>query len=111
MKIYLKDLQDQKIQKLIINSLEQALYQAVVLINGEEYIVWETKETTLLRRNLMELRKLFAVFDISEVVLRQESPYDEMIGMPKNHESNRLEVPLGKNPYALPKWLNSRSLN
>ena len=102
MKLLLNNLSSYKIQKLIINSLEQALYQAIVVIDGEERIVWENDKKVLLSRNLMQLRELFETFDIPETVLRHESPYDEMIGFPVNRgSSNRMEVQLGKNPYII----------
>ncbi|WP_086933845.1 DUF6482 family protein [Agarilytica rhodophyticola] len=105
MKILLSDLASQDIQKLVINSLEQALYQAIVVINDEEHVVWESADKVLMSRNLMQLRQKFEKLEITEIFLRHESPYDEMIGLPASQESNRLEVPLGKNPYAQPNWL------
>ena len=101
MKLLFNNLSSCSIQKLIINSLEQALYQAIVMIDGKEHIVWESDRKVLLSRNLMELRELFKTLDIPETVLRHESPYDEMIGLPVNRHSNRMEVPLGKNPYLI----------
>ncbi|MCF2908500.1 DUF6482 family protein [Pseudoalteromonas sp. DL2-H2.2] len=106
MKLFYKDLAAKKIDKLIINSLDQALYQAIVIINGAEHIVWKDEKTTLLTRNLTEMREHFEQFDINEIVLRHESAYDEMIGSEPKKNSNRLEIPLGKNPYALPKHLH-----
>ncbi len=105
MKILLSDLAARKIQKLVINSLEQALYSAAVVIDGKEYVVWENEKKALTSRNLTQLRGLFEPLDIPEAFLRHESPYDEMIGMPSSQGSNRMEVPLGKNPYAMPDWL------
>lgn len=105
MKILLSDLPSHTIDKLVFNSLEQALYQAIVVIDGQEHIVWESEKKVLLSRNLMQIRELFAKLQIKERVLRHESPYDEMVGMPGNKEDNRMEVPLGKNPYSVPKWL------
>lgn len=106
MKIYLTDLQEKKVQKLIINSLEQALYQAIVVIDDTEHIVWEKEKVTLIRRNLTGLRQIFEPFNVPLTVLRHESIYDEMIGMDSNAINNRLEVPLGNNPYSEPKWLH-----
>ncbi|QPB84287.1 hypothetical protein CWC22_015370 [Pseudoalteromonas rubra] len=106
MKVFYRDLAAKKIDKLVINSLDQALYQAIVIINGEEHIVWQNEKTTLLTRNLTEMREYFEQFDIHEIALRHESAYDEMIGSEPKKNSNRLEVPLGKSPYALPKHLH-----
>lgn len=106
MKIFYKQLNKYKVDKLIIRCLEQALYQAVVVIEGEEHIVWDTPNKTLLSRNLIQLREKFEHFDIQEYVLRHESAYDEMIGLPTDNQhrrdNNRMEVPLAKNPYFTP---------
>ena len=99
MKLLFNKLSSCSIQRLIINSLEQALYQAIVVIDDKEHIVWGSDKKVLLSRNLMELRELFETLDIPETVLRHDSPYDEMIGLPVNRDGNRMEVPLGKNPY------------
>ena len=106
MKVLIKDIANYDIQKLVISSLEQALYQAIVIVDGEEHVVWETEKKCLRSRNLMQIRECFEGLEIPETVLRQESAYDEMIGQPSRDASNRLEVPLGKNPYAIPKGLH-----
>jgi len=41
------------------------------------------------------MRERFETLAIPEAVLRQESPYDEMVGQATKYHSNRLEVPLG----------------
>ncbi len=105
-KILFKNLSKYNIQKLVICSLEQALYQVLVVIDGTERLVWDNKDRCLRSRNLMELRESLEHLNIPESVLRHESPYDEMVGMAEKTHSNRLEVPLGKNPYSVPKWLN-----
>ncbi|NTS76224.1 hypothetical protein HR060_05025 [Catenovulum sp. SM1970] len=106
MKLFYKDLANKRIDKLVINSLEQALYQAIVVIDGTEHVVWDTDKKTLLTRNLTQMREYFETYDIIEVVLRHESPYDEMVGQAPKESSNRLEVPLSKSPYAVLKHLH-----
>ncbi|MBO9489462.1 hypothetical protein J7384_03710 [Endozoicomonas sp. G2_1] len=106
MKIYYKNLASTKIEKLIINSLEQALYQALVVIDGQEHVVWQSEQKTLITRNLTKMREYFEKMNINEIVLRHESPYDEMVGQPIKNNSNRLEVPLAKNPYSVLKNLH-----
>jgi len=101
MKITIKDLSSHTVQKLVISSLEQALYQAIVIIDREEHVVWSESGKTLTTRNLIKMRELFEGVDVPEIVLRQESTYDEMIGLERNASGNRLEVPLGKNLYPL----------
>ena len=101
MKIFYSALNDYTVQKLIISSLEQSLYQAIVVVDGTEHVVWKNAQKTLSTRSLVEMRELFEALDIPEVVLRHESPYDEMIGHTPNIRGNRLEVPLGKRVYSL----------
>ena len=105
MKYLFSELEFHSIDKLVIKSLELALYQAAVVIGGEEHLVWETPNRVLRTRNLVEMREKFQKLKIQHTVLRHESAYDEMIGQPKG-DDNRMEVPLGGNPYAVPKWLN-----
>ncbi|MAG76269.1 MAG: hypothetical protein CL811_05860 [Colwelliaceae bacterium] len=106
MKLLYKQLSTMRIEKLIINSLEQALYQAIVVIDGDEHVVWQSEEKTLTTRNLTKMREHFEKLDVVEIVLRHESAYDEMVGQPTKNGNNRLEVPLRKNPYAVLKHLH-----
>ena len=99
MKVLFNNLSNYKIQKLAIISIEQALYQASVVIEDEEHLVWENDKAILRSRNLISLRQLFEKLEVDEVVLRQESAYDEMIGQPSKDSNNRMEVPLGKQVY------------
>ena len=106
MKLLYKQLSTMRIDKLIINSLEQALYQAIVVVDDVEHVVWQSDEKTLTTRNLTKMREHFEKLDIAEIVLRHESAYDEMVGQPTKNGNNRLEVPLRKNPYAVLKHLH-----
>lgn len=106
MKIFLRDIASYKVEKIIINSLEQALYQTMVVVDGEELVLWVNNDKTLISRNLTKLREQIEIIGVDDIVLRHESPYDEMIGQPIRLGSNRLEVKLGKNPYAQASWLN-----
>lgn len=106
MKLLYKQLSTIRIEKLIINSLEQALYQAIVVVDDVEHVVWQSDEKTLTTRNLTKMREHFEKLDIAEIVLRHESAYDEMVGQPTKNGNNRLEVPLRKNPYAVLKHLH-----
>lgn len=105
MKIYLSDIASHTVDRIIINSLEQALYQVMVVVDGEEHVVWVNDQKTLIHRNLTKLREQIEHIKVDDIVLRHESPYDEMIGQPVRAGSNRLEVKLGKNPYAQASWL------
>ena len=106
MKILFANLSQYAIQKIIICSIDQALYQVMVVIDGEERLVWKTEKVRLCSRNLMELREKLMHLAVPALYLLHESAYDEMIGLQANQYGNRLEVPLGKDPYAKPEWLN-----
>ncbi|MBX2857575.1 MAG: hypothetical protein KTR17_02845 [Cellvibrionaceae bacterium] len=103
MKILFDDLSSFRIQKLIFNSIDQALYQVIVVIDDTEHVVWENEKKTLISRNLMQLREKCEILDVTDKVLRHESAYDEMIGLSSNGATNRMEVPLSNNLYSEPK--------
>ena len=106
MKILFDDLSLYSIQKLIFNSIDQALYQVIVVIDDTEHVVWESEKRTLMSRNLMQLREKCEILNVRDKVLRHESAYDEMIGLPTKIASNRMEVPLAGNPYPEPKSIH-----
>ncbi|MCY7295893.1 DUF6482 family protein [Alteromonas sp. a30] len=99
MKLLFSDLPKYTIQKLVINSIDQAIYQAIVVIDNHEHVVWENSENVLRARSVMALRESFEPLGIDNIVLRHESAYDEMVGQPPKTANNRLEVPLGKTLY------------
>ena len=98
MKILFDDISSYQVEKLVINSLQNALYQAMVVIDQEEHVVWEDKNKALVTRNLVKMRERFQNMTFPETVLRQESAYDEMVGLDTRSASNRMEIPLGKTP-------------
>lgn len=95
MKILFSELEQLSVDLLIINSLDQSLYQALVKIDGIEHPVWENSTTPLSYRSLTAIRKRFSELAIHKTLLRQDSSYDEMIGQPGSANHNRLQVPLG----------------
>ena len=88
------------IHKVIIQSLDLALYRLQVEHNGESFWVVEN-DSYLKRHSLMEMRELMSPLSIQSLVLRHESAYDEMIGQPVR-DSNQLEIPLSQDLYAIP---------
>lgn len=82
------------IDKLIIHSLDLCLYQASVIIEGDEYFVCHDNGNFLRSHSLIDIQKYCKNLKAKEAVLRQESAYDEMIGASSKRESNALEVPL-----------------
>ena len=95
MKISMKKLQDiQPIEKVIVHSLDCALYQASVLSGGCEKFVTDKDGKLLRSRSVLEMQAHFKGLDVQAMVLRQASAYDEMVGQPLRTEDNVLEVPL-----------------
>ena len=85
------------IEKVIVLSIDLALYQVSILINGEEQLLSDSKGKPLRARNTLEIEALFEGYNVKDMVLRHESAYDEMVNQPVRRGSNRMEVPLGRN--------------
>lgn len=85
------------IEKVIIVSLDLALYQVNVLVDEQELLVSDKKGKPLRARNTLEIEALFEGYNVKDMVLRHESAYDEMVNQPTRQGSNRMEVPLGRN--------------
>lgn len=103
MSIKLTDLQlFDYIDKVILHSHDQSLYLVSVVIDGEEHYVKDNKGNFLKSFNKLGLQAKFAKLKFGEMVLRHQSPYDEMIGLPQNAADNTLEVKLGGESYAAP---------
>ena len=83
------------IDKVIVESLEQALYRLVIELQGQQYYVMETATKSLTRRSIIDIQSVLSNFTIAEMFLRHQSPYDEMIGHEVSVGHNELLVPLG----------------
>ncbi len=79
---------------VVIRSLDQALYQATVVLEEGERLLLDSKLRPLRFHSLQAMREALAPLDIGSLTLRQQSAYDEMIGQPLRDGSNVLEVPL-----------------
>lgn len=79
---------------VIIHSLDQALYQVTVSIDGEIYLLTEGSGSILRRHSLQQVRELLREMPVESIKLRHQSAYDEMIGQPVRTEDNTLEVSL-----------------
>lgn len=99
-KVFYKDLSKFKIQKIVICSLDQSLYQALMVNDDTEQLIWVSNSKPLKTRSLMKMQELFEGLDVDELVLRQESAYDEMVGLDVK-VSNRMEVRLSKKLYKI----------
>ncbi|QFU06223.1 hypothetical protein FIU82_14635 [Pseudoalteromonas sp. THAF3] len=89
----------QPIQKVVIHSLDMALYQVSVVINNIEYYVKDPRGEILKAISPLHIQKLFDDIAYHAMVLRHSSAYDEMCGQPTRQQDNTLEVPYGKNGY------------
>ena len=86
--------QFESIDKVIIESLEQALYRVVIEIDGQEYYVMEKKGRAFTRHSIVAIQEQLQLLVIKEMYLQHSSPYDEMIGLEVNKGGNTLLVPL-----------------
>lgn len=84
------------VDKIIYHSLDLALYNVSVVIDGKEYMVTDEKGQRLKSHNFVALQKQLKNVKAEVQVMRQSSAYDEMIGGPTK-VNNELEVPLGDN--------------
>ena len=85
--------------RVVVHSLDQALYQVTVIIDGREHLLTENDGTTFRRHSLSEVREVLQLLPVESVSLRQTSAYDEMIGQPPRAGDNALEVPLSLDLY------------
>ncbi len=88
------------IEKVILHCHDQSLYLVSVIIDGKEEYVTDGKGNFLKSFNKLELQTRFSDMFVGEMLLRQKSPYDEMIGMPPSDTDNTLEVRIGGEAYA-----------
>ena len=96
MTISLKTLQQQsEIEKVIIHSLDCALYQVSAVIEGQELYLTDRQGTLLRSHNKLSRQAWFEGLPVRQMVLRQQSAYDEMVGQPLRQEDNFMEVPIG----------------
>lgn len=98
--MYLKELNTcYRLDRVIVESLEQALYRVTMELNGQRYFLVDDTGKNLTKRSKLEILVLFKSIAIDELYLKHDSPYDEMIGLQEGDHDNELLVPLG-NYYA-----------
>ena len=83
-----------QIDKVTIHSLDLCLYQVSILYRGEEHYITDSGGKLLRSHNLVSMQALFEGLRVKQMVLRQQSAYDEMVGQPLRQGSNAIEVPL-----------------
>jgi hypothetical protein len=86
----------------VIRSLDQALYQVTLVVDGRERLLTEDNGRVFRRHSLLEVREALQALPLDSAVLRQDSAYDEMIGQPGRERDNTLEVPLSLELYQAP---------
>jgi hypothetical protein len=79
---------------VVIHSLDQALYQATVVLEEGERLLLGSDLRPLRFHSLQAMREALAPLRVGKLTLRQQSAYDEMIGQPLREGSNVMEVPL-----------------
>jgi len=89
------------IEKIVIHSLDTMLYQASVMIDGTEQYVTDDSDRLLRSYNLLGMQVQFEGMPCDCMVLRHQSPYDEMVGQPVRAGTNALEVPVGNMDLAM----------
>ena len=100
MTITLSDLQKQRfVDKVIIHSHDLSLYLLSVEIEGEEHYVTDHKGRIVRSFNKLELQGHFSAMRVGRMVLRQQSPYDEMVGLNCAATDNTMEVLIGGEAY------------
>ena len=86
----------------IIHSLDQALYQVTVVVDGRERLLVDETGRPLRRHSLNAMREVLQTLPVASLVLRQRSAYDEMIGQPPREGDNLMELPLTLEDYPPP---------
>lgn len=87
------------IDKVIFNSIDVSLYQLSIELNGQEFFITDNQGNYVRAFNFLELQKLFRGLPYNKMVIRHNSPYDEMIGLTEDLPPGRntLEVEVKDN--------------
>lgn len=93
--------QMQPLDKVIIHSLDLALYQASVISQSQEFYLADEQGRLIRSRCTLDMQGHFRGLEFKQMVLRHQSAYDEMLGMPERTDSNALEVPLAMSELAV----------
>ena len=83
----------------IVHSLQHALYQVTVIVDGQECLLTENDGKTFRRHSLSAVREALQVLPLASLTLKQRSAYDAMIGQPIREGENALEVSLALESY------------
>ena len=83
----------------VVQSLDQALYQVLVVSDGQECLLTENDGKIFCRNSLSAVREALQLLPLASLSLRHQSAYDEMVGQPSREQDNTLEVPLSLDLY------------
>ncbi|MFP8966297.1 DUF6482 family protein [Pokkaliibacter sp. CJK22405] len=86
-------LQADRPEKLRVQSLENSLYLVEVWLGNDWARLVDEKGATCCFRSQTDAKRPFRGMGVREVVLRQQSAYDEMVGLPTG-EDLWMEIPL-----------------
>lgn len=89
--------------RVVIHSLEQALYQVSVEVGGKTHLLAENSGKIFRCHSLQQAREALQTLPVASLTLRHESAYDEMVGQPVREADNALEVPLSLEDYPQPR--------
>ena len=84
--------------RVVVHSLDQALYQVIVIHEGTDHLLYEDGGRPFRRHSLGEVLEVLRLMPVKSATLRQRSAYDEMIGQPSREGDNLMEIPLGIQP-------------
>ena len=86
---------------VIVYSIDMVGYQAFAVIGGQECLLVDTDGKPLRKKSLMAMREVLQGMPVSELFLKHQSAYDEMINQPCRQLPNTLQVPLSLDPYPI----------
>ncbi len=104
MKTSIRALKGKRLDRLVIESVDLSLYIAHAEVGGHSYLLADADGRVLKTQNLLDMKTALAKLDAAECVLRQRSPYDEMVGQGFEPADNVMEVPLRPGFETLPPW-------
>lgn len=104
MKITVKDLKSQPLDRILVESVDLSLYIAHAEIQGHRRLIVDGQGKPLKTRNLLDMKSALASLRGTEMVLIQSSAYDEMVGHSFSQRDNAMEISLAPGFESLPSW-------
>ena len=79
---------------VIVHSIDMVGYQATVVTDDGERRLVDTAGKPLTSKNLIGMREHLTSLQLSSIVMRHTSAYDEMVAQPERLDDNTLEIPV-----------------